>query len=92
MAYIITEPCIDILDGACRQICPVNCIYLPEETTLPAAQQRQKMYVNPAECIDCDACREACPVGAVYHEDEVPEQWLGYIAEEYAAFGLSRSS
>lgn len=92
MPYIITEPCIDILDGACRAICPVNCIYLPEETLLPVSRQRQKMYVNPAECIDCDACRDACPVDAIFDENEVPEMWQAYIAEEYAAFGLSRSN
>lgn len=92
MPYIITEPCIDILDGACREICPVNCIYLPDETRLPVAQQRRKMYVNPAECIDCDACREACPVGAIYRDDEVPQPWQAYIAEEYAAFGLQHKS
>jgi NAD-dependent dihydropyrimidine dehydrogenase PreA subunit len=38
MPYIITEYCIDVMDGACREVCPVNCIYLPEETKLPKAK------------------------------------------------------
>jgi ferredoxin len=50
------------------------------------------MYVNPEECIECDACREACPVSAIYREEEVPTQWHGYLAQEYAAFGLRRGS
>ena len=28
MAYIVTEPCIDVKDGACAQVCPVDCIPL----------------------------------------------------------------
>ena len=27
MAYIITEPCIDVKDGDCTLACPVDCIY-----------------------------------------------------------------
>ncbi len=86
MPHIITEPCIDVVDGACRDLCPVNCIYLPEETRLPRARRQNKMYVNPEECIECDACRDACPVGAIYPEAQVPQQWWDYIAAEYAAF------
>ena len=31
MTYIIAEPCIDILDRACIDVCPVDCIYEAEE-------------------------------------------------------------
>lgn len=86
MPYIITEPCIDLVDGACRELCPVNCIYLPEETRLPHDRRLNKMYVNPGECIECSACRDICPVGAIYHEDQVPKQWQACVAAEYAAF------
>ncbi len=91
MPYIITEPCIDVMHGACRDLCPVNCIYLPEETRLPRERQLNKMYVNPEECIECDACRDACPVGAIYREAQVPEPWQAYVAAEYAAFGLMQN-
>lgn len=87
MPYIITEPCVDVMDGACRDLCPVNCIYLPEETRLLPAHRKNKMYVNPEECIECDACRDACPVGAIFREEQVPQKWLAYVAAEYAAFG-----
>lgn len=86
MPYIITEACIDVMDGACRQLCPVNCIYLPEETRLPTERRLNKLYVNPRECIECDACRDGCPVGAVYLEEQVPQQWQEFVAAEYAAF------
>ena len=33
------------------------------------------LYIDPAECIDCDACVEACPVDATLAEDDVPAQW-----------------
>ena len=27
MAYLIAEPCIDVKDKACVEVCPVDCIY-----------------------------------------------------------------
>jgi NAD-dependent dihydropyrimidine dehydrogenase PreA subunit len=27
MAYVIAEPCIDVKDKACVDVCPVDCIY-----------------------------------------------------------------
>jgi ferredoxin len=33
------------------------------------------LYIDPAECIDCDACVEVCPVDATLAEDDVPAQW-----------------
>jgi Fe-S-cluster-containing hydrogenase component 2 len=35
--------------------CPVDCIYEGE----------RKLYINPAECIDCGACEVACPEQAI---------------------------
>jgi len=26
MTYVITEPCIDVKDKACVEVCPVDCI------------------------------------------------------------------
>lgn len=28
MAYVITEPCVDVHDRACVDDCPVDCIYV----------------------------------------------------------------
>lgn len=75
MAYIITEACIDRSDGACLEVCPVDCIYEGERAR----------YINPDECVDCGACEPVCPVQAIYYEIDVPEQLAGYV-EDNAAF------
>ena len=32
MTYIITEPCVDVKDKACVEVCPVDCIYeIPDD-------------------------------------------------------------
>ncbi len=71
MAYIICEPCVDVKDGACVDVCPVDCIYTTDD---------EKMYyIHPDECIDCAACEPACPVSAIFAEDDVPGEWENYI-------------
>jgi Fe-S-cluster-containing hydrogenase component 2 len=30
------------------------------------------LYIDPAECIDCDACVEVCPADAIFAEDQLP--------------------
>ena len=73
MTYVITEPCIGEKDNSCIEVCPVDCIHpTPDE---PDYEQVEMLYIDPAECIDCDACVEACPVDATLAEDDVPTQW-----------------
>jgi NAD-dependent dihydropyrimidine dehydrogenase PreA subunit len=72
MVYVIAEPCVDMLDRSCTDVCPVDCIY----------EGRRKLYINPDECIDCGACLTACPNDAVFHDDQLPAQWSGYLAVE----------
>jgi len=55
MAYVIGPACVDIMDRSCVEECPVDCIYEGE----------RKLYINPAECIDCGACETACPEQAI---------------------------
>ena len=57
MTYIIAETCLDVKDGACIDVCPVDCIYTTTEDPM--------MYIQPDECIDCAACEPVCPVTAV---------------------------
>lgn len=78
MAYVINEPCIGTKDASCTEVCPVDCIHpTPDEPGFDAAKQ---LFIDPAECIDCDACVEACPVNAITPEDQVPPEWQEYIA------------
>ena len=71
MTYIITEPCIDVKDQSCVEVCPVDCIHSDEEDRI--------LYVNPDECIACGACEPACPVTAIFAEDDVPDEWSAFI-------------
>lgn len=70
MPYIIAEPCVDLKDASCVDVCPVDCIY--EGETM--------YYIQPDECIDCAACEPVCPVAAIFAEDAVPAEWTNYIA------------
>jgi ferredoxin len=72
MTYIITEPCIDVKDQSCVEVCPVDCIHSDGDDD-------RILYINPDECIDCGACEPACPVTAIFAEDDVPDEWSAYL-------------
>ena len=76
MTYIIAEPCVDLLDKACIEECPVDCIY----------EGNRMLYIHPDECVDCGACEPVCPVEAIFYEDDVPEQWKDYTTANYEFF------
>jgi ferredoxin len=71
MTYVITEPCIDVLDKSCVEVCPVDCIHFDEG-------EDRMLYIDPDECIDCGACEPACPVTAIFAEDDVPDGMKDY--------------
>jgi NAD-dependent dihydropyrimidine dehydrogenase PreA subunit len=48
MTYIIGEPCIDIKDRSCVDVCPVDCIH----------EFARMLIIDPEECIDCFAPSE----------------------------------
>ena len=76
MTYVIAEPCVDVLDRACVDECPVDCIY----------EGARALYINPDECVDCGACEPVCPVEAIFYEDDVPTRWSGFTADNAAFF------
>ena len=78
MTYIIAEPCVDVKDTACVEVCPVDCIHGTDDD--------KQLWINPEECIDCGACEPACPVQAIFPEEEVPEKWKAFIAANYEYF------
>jgi ferredoxin len=75
--YVITRLCVDCVDGACVDACPVDCIYehTGGEETLP-----NQLFINPEECIHCGACEPVCPWEAIFAEDEVPEPFANDVA------------
>ncbi len=57
MTYIIAQPCIDVKDAACVDVCPVDCIYegpaifpddeVPEEWSLFIAKNYTHFEMEP---------------------------------------------
>ena len=74
MTYIIAEPCIDIKDLSCVDVCPVDCIHEFERI----------LIIDPEECIDCGACEPECPVEAIFPEDSLPDKWQPFVKINYA--------
>jgi ferredoxin len=74
MTYIITEPCIDVKDKSCIDVCPVDCIH----------ETDRMLVIDAEECIDCGACEPECPVEAIFPEDAVPDKWVPFIRINYA--------
>jgi NAD-dependent dihydropyrimidine dehydrogenase PreA subunit len=44
------------------------------------------LYIHPDECVNCGACEPVCPVEAIYYEDDVPEQWSAFTADNARFF------
>ncbi|MCX6407155.1 MAG: ferredoxin family protein [Propionibacteriales bacterium] len=79
MAYVITEACIDAADKACREECPVDCIY----------EGDRMLYIHPDECVDCGKCVTACPNGAIASEYKLTaelEQFKDVAVEFFETF------
>ncbi len=79
MAYTITEPCIDLKDRSCVDVCPVDCI-------VDGGDEDRQLYINPDECIDCGACVDVCPESAMMPEAEVPADHKQFIAWNHNYF------
>lgn len=76
MTYVIAQPCVDVMDRACVEECPVDCIY----------EGKRSLYIHPDECVDCGACEPVCPVEAIFYEDDLPDEWEDYIDFNEAFF------
>ena len=82
MTFIITSPCVDLMDRSCIDVCPVDCIYEAEELN--------QLVINPEECIDCAACEPVCPVTAIFAEEDVPSEDDNFIDINYKFFDMER--
>jgi NAD-dependent dihydropyrimidine dehydrogenase PreA subunit len=69
VTYVIGEPCIDIKDRSCVDVCPVDCIH----------EVARMLVIDDEECIDCGACEPECPVEAIFPEDALPEKWEPFV-------------
>jgi NAD-dependent dihydropyrimidine dehydrogenase PreA subunit len=77
VTYVIVSPCIDVKDGACQDVCPVECIY----------EGGRMMYIHPEECINCGLCLSVCPVEAIFEDDAVPADEAAFRAINAEFFG-----
>ena len=84
MTYVITEPCIDVKDTACVDVCPVDCIH--PMSTEDDFENVDQLYIEPEECIDCGVCEPECPVEAIFMEEDVPEEWTHFTQKNAEYF------
>jgi NAD-dependent dihydropyrimidine dehydrogenase PreA subunit len=84
MTYVIAQPCIDVKDKACVDVCPVDCIHPID------GEDVNQLFIDPDECIDCGACEPECPVEAIFTEEDLPEEWA-HFTKINADYFLSRS-
>ena len=70
MTHVIAEPCINVKDKACVDVCPVDCIH--------GNDSDNQLFINPADCIDCTLCVDACPVTAIFAEEDLPTEWAKF--------------
>ena len=69
MPHVVTEPCFGCKYMDCVTDCPVDAF----------REGEQMLFIDPESCIDCQQCVSLCPVGAIFAEDDVPDEWHGYI-------------
>ncbi|MBN1316149.1 MAG: ferredoxin family protein [Anaerolineales bacterium] len=80
MAHVITALCQ--LDGACVEVCPVECI-------VPGKEDDAKWnhyFIDPETCIDCGSCVAECPYDAIFEEDEVPDEYTADVVKNASFF------
>ncbi|QPM90145.1 ferredoxin [Pseudooceanicola algae] len=82
MALVITSACIDVKDGACTKVCPVDCIY----------EGGRMFYIHPVECVECGLCETICPVDAIAYDDELTPEMLPFatINRDYFSDAVTR--
>ena len=78
MTFVITDPCKDVKDATCVQVCPVDCIQTTDDDDM--------YYINPDDCIDCAYCVSVCPVNAISDEFTVPANQRSYIQKNREYF------
>jgi NAD-dependent dihydropyrimidine dehydrogenase PreA subunit len=73
MTYVIAEPCIDIKDRSCVDVCPVDCIHEAE----------RMLVIDPEECIDCFAPDETFVTSwGLRTFAELENQWCRVLTDD----------
>jgi ferredoxin len=85
MAYVIAAPCVDHMDHACVEACPVGAIGSEDGVD-------RKLYIDPDNCIDCAACQSACPNAAIFPADRLPPAWMDFAWTDMAWYRDMRAA
>src|SRR5262249_25676905 len=73
MTYVIAEPCIDIKDRSCVDVCPVDCIH----------ESERMLVIDPEECIDCFAPDETFVTSwGLRTFAELENQWCRVLTDD----------
>jgi NAD-dependent dihydropyrimidine dehydrogenase PreA subunit len=73
VTYIIAEPCIDIKDKSCVDVCPVDCIHEADRI----------LIIDPEECIDCFAPDEKFITSwGVRTFEEMENSWCRVLTDD----------
>ncbi|MFN0137578.1 MAG: ferredoxin family protein [Phycisphaerae bacterium] len=78
MAHVVTERCVNCRYTDCAAVCPVECFYEINDPPM--------LVIDPDVCIDCQLCVPECPVHAIYEEDELPDPYKKWAAQNKEAF------
>lgn len=77
MPFVVTDLCAAAKDGACIDVCPVDCIRPTRSSSEFAAASQ--VYINPDECICCGLCVLECPVQAIFSAEDLPPAKVQYV-------------
>jgi NAD-dependent dihydropyrimidine dehydrogenase PreA subunit len=86
MTYVICEPCVDVKDSACADICPCDSIRPHPTEEADDYEGVNQMFIDPETCIECGVCEPECPVEAIFFEEDVPEEWEHFTEINAAYF------
>ncbi|MEZ4445810.1 MAG: 4Fe-4S dicluster domain-containing protein [Polyangiaceae bacterium] len=78
--HVISRLCRDCVDGACVEVCPVDCIYEERPTADGGRTLPHQLFINPEDCTCCGACEPACPWEAIYPEEDLPPMFSDDVA------------
>ena len=84
MTHVIAEPCINVKDAACVEVCPVDCIHPTRDE--PDFADAEMLHIEPDACIDCGLCIDECPVQAIYPDEDLPAAWQNFIEKNLAYY------
>ncbi len=92
MTYVICEPCVDVKDSTCVDICPCDSIRPNPMHESDDYEGVNQLFIDPETCIECGVCEPECPVEAIFFDEDVPEEWERFIEKNADYFNKQQLS